>query len=285
MRRKALGKGLEALIPKQEQETLDEGYRMIAVNSISPNPYQPRSNVEDTEIKDLVASVKEKGVIEPLIVRRSGNTFVLAAGERRLKAAKLAGLQEVPVIIRDLTDQELLEIGLIENLHRKDLNPIEEADAYEQLIKKFGYTHEQIAELVSRDRTTITNTLRLLMLPEKIKTFLRRGSLNQGHARALLALEDEITMIHIAERIVRDHLSVRQTEALIRRMQSRPRISPGREKAANLVILEDELSKLLHTKVIIDWKKDKGTITIHCYSLDDFDRIYSVLKKGNKRDR
>lgn len=285
MRRKALGKGLEALIPKQEQETLDEGYRMIAVNSISPNPYQPRSNVEDTEIKDLVASVKEKGVIEPLIVRRSGNTFVLAAGERRLKAAKLAGLQEVPVIIRDLTDQELLEIGLIENLHRKDLNPIEEADAYEQLIKKFGYTHEQIAELVSRDRTTITNTLRLLMLPEKIKTFLRRGSLNQGHARALLALEDEITMIHIAERIVRDHLSVRQTEALIRRMQSRPRISPGREKAANLVILEDELSKLLHTKVIIDWKKDKGTITIHCYSLDDFDRIYSILKKGNKRDR
>ncbi len=285
MRRKALGKGLEALIPKQEQETLDEGYRMIAVNSISPNPYQPCSNVEDTEIKDLVASVKEKGVIEPLIVRRSGNTFVLAAGERRLKAAKLAGLQEVPVIIRDLTDQELLEIGLIENLHRKDLNPIEEADAYEQLIKKFGYTHEQIAELVSRDRTTITNTLRLLMLPEKIKTFLRRGTLNQGHARALLALEDEITMIHIAERIVRDHLSVRQTEALIRRMQSRPRISPGREKAANLVILEDELSKLLHTKVIIDWKKDKGTITIHCYSLDDFDRIYSVLKKGNKRDR
>ena len=285
MRRKALGKGLEALIPKQEQETLDEGYRMIAVNSISPNPYQPRSNVEDTEIKDLVASVKEKGVIEPLIVRRSGNTFVLAAGERRLKAAKLAGLHEVPVIIRDLTDQELLEIGLIENLHRKDLNPIEEADAYEQLSKKFGYTHEQIAALVSRDRTTITNTLRLLMLPEKIKTFLRRGTLNPGHARALLALENEITMIHVAERIVRDHLSVRQTEALIKRMQSRPRISPGREKAANLVILEDELSKLLHTKVIVDWKKDRGTITIHCYSLDDFDRIYSVLKKGNKRDR
>lgn len=284
MRRKALGKGLEALIPKQAQETLDEGYRLISVNSISPNPYQPRGNVEDAEIRDLVASVKEKGVIEPLIVRRSGSTFVLAAGERRLKAAKLAGLQEVPVIIRDLTDQELLEIGLIENLHRKDLNPIEEADAYEQLSKKFGYTHEQIAQLVSRDRTTITNTLRLLMLPEKIKRFLRSGALNPGHARALLALEDEITMLHVAERIVRDHLSVRQTEALIKRMQSKPRISPGREKAANLLILEDELSKLLNTKVIIDWKKDKGTLTIHCYSLDDFDRIYSVLKKGNKKD-
>lgn len=285
MRRKALGKGLEALIPKQAQETLDEGYRLISVNSISPNPYQPRGNVEDAEIRDLVASVKEKGVIEPLIVRRSGSTFVLAAGERRLKAAKLAGLQEVPVIIRDLTDQELLEIGLIENLHRKDLNPIEEADAYEQLSKKFGYTHEQIAQLVSRDRTTITNTLRLLMLPEKIKRFLRSGALNPGHARALLALEDEITMLHVAERIVRDHLSVRQTEALIKRMQSKPRISPGREKAANLLILEDELSKLLNTKVIIDWKKDKGTLTIHCYSLDDFDRIYSVLKKGNKKDK
>lgn len=284
MRRKALGKGLEALIPKQAQETLDEGYRMISVDSISPNPYQPRSNVEDAEIKDLVSSVKEKGVIEPLIVRRSGTTFVLAAGERRLKAAKLAGLQEVPVIIRDLTDQELLEIGLIENLHRKDLNPIEEADAYEQLRKTFGYTHEQIAQLVSKDRTTITNTLRLLMLPEKIKRFLRSGTLNPGHARALLALEDEIKMLHAAERIVRDHLSVRQTEALIKRIQSKPRIAPGREKGANLLILEDELSKLLHTKVIIDWKKDKGTITIHCYSLDDFDRIYSVLKKGNKKE-
>jgi len=285
MRRKALGKGLEALIPKQEQETLDEGYRMISVNSILPNPYQPRGTVEDAEIKDLVASVKEKGVIEPLIVRRSGTTFVLAAGERRLKAAKLAGLQEVPVIIRDLTDQELLEIGLIENLHRKDLNPMEEADAYEQLSKKFGYTHEQIAQLVSKDRSTITNTVRLLMLPEKIKRFLHSGVLNPGHARALLALEDEIKMLHVAEQIVRDHLSVRQTEALIKRMQSKPRISPGREKGANLLILEDELSKLLHTKVIVDWKKDKGTITIYCYSLDDFDRIYSVLKKGNKKEK
>jgi ParB family chromosome partitioning protein len=285
MRRRALGKGLEALIPKQSQEALDEGYRMITVDSISPNPFQPRDTVEDAELKELVASVKEKGVIEPLIVRRSGSTFVLAAGERRLKAAKLAGLQEVPVIIRDLTDQELLEIGLIENLHRKNLNPIEEADAYGQLNKKFGYTHEQIAHLVSKDRTTITNALRLLMLPEKIKRFLRTGALNSGHARALLALDGEITMLNVAERIVRNHLSVRQTESLIKRMQSKPRISPGREKGANLVVLEDELSKLLHTKVVIDWKKDKGTITIHCYSLDDFDRIYSVLKKGNKQEK
>jgi ParB family chromosome partitioning protein len=283
MRRKALGKGLEALIPKREQEALDEGYRMISVDSISPNPYQPRENVEDAELKDLIASVKEKGVIEPLIVRRSGTTFTLAAGERRLKAARLAGLQEVPVIIRDLTDQELLEIGLIENLHRKDLDPMEEADAYEQLSKKFKYTHEQIARLVSKDRTTVTNTLRLLTLPEKIKHLLRSGTLHHGHARALLALEDETKMLHVADRIVRDHLSVRQTEALIKRMQHKPHISPGREKEANLLILEDELSKLLHTKVIVDWKKNKGTITIHCYSLDDFDRIYSVLRKSNKK--
>ena len=283
MRKRALGKGLEALIPKREQETLHEGYRMISVDVILPNPHQPRAEIADEDVEDLVSSVQEKGVIEPLIVKRSGNKFILAAGERRLKAAQLAGLTEVPVIIRDLTDQELLEIGLIENLHRKDLNPMEEADAYEQLSKKFGLTHEQIAHLVSKDRTTITNTLRLLALPEKIKRYLRSGALNQGHARALLALEDELKMVEVAERIVRDQLSVRQTEILIKRMQSKPRIVPGPEKEANLLILEDELSKLLHTKVVIDWKKDKGTITIHCYSLEDFDRFYSVLKKGNKR--
>jgi ParB family chromosome partitioning protein len=282
MRKRALGKGLEALIPTKDDGMFQEGYRMISIQAVKPNPHQPRAKIEESDIKDLISSIKEKGIIEPLIVKRTGNTFVLAAGERRFRAAQFAGLKEVPVLIKDLTDQELLEIGLIENLHRKDLNPIEEALAYEELHTKFDLTHDRIAQLVGKDRSTITNALRLLNLPEKIKRFLRNGKLNQGHARALLVLEDELRMVQIAERIVEEQLSVRVTEALLKRLQRRPRIVPGPEKEPNLLILEDELSKLLHTRVIIEWKRNKGTITIHYYSLEDFTRIHDILKKGKK---
>lgn len=282
MRKRALGKGLEALIPTKDDGMLQEGYRMISIQAVKPNPHQPRAKIEESDIKDLISSIKEKGIIEPLIVKRTGNTFVLAAGERRFRAAQFAGLKEVPVLIKDLTDQELLEIGLIENLHRKDLNPIEEALAYEELHTKFDLTHDRIAQLVGKDRSTITNALRLLNLPEKVKRFLRNGKLNQGHARALLVLEDEMRIVQIAERIVEEQLSVRVTEALLKRLQRRPRIVPGPEKEPNLLILEDELSKLLHTRVIIEWKRNKGTITIHYYSLEDFTRIHDILKKGKK---
>lgn len=282
MRKRALGKGLEALIPVKDKGVFHEGYRMIPIKDINPNPYQPRAKIEESEVKDLILSIKKKGVIEPLIVKRVDKKFVLAAGERRLRAAQFAGLKEVPVVIRDLTNQELLEIGLIENLHRKDLNPIEEANAYDELNKKFGLTHDQIASLVGKDRSTITNTLRLLTLPKKLVGYLRSGKLNQGHARALLSIGDEIRMLHIAECIVKEERSVRATEALVKRLQRKPRIVPGPEKSANLLILEDELSKLLHTKVAIDWKKNKGSITIHCFSLEDFTRIYEILKKGKK---
>ncbi len=280
MRKRALGKGLKALIPAKDKAVFQEGYRMVSILDIKPNPYQPRAKIQESEIKDLILSIKEKGVIEPLIVRREDEKFVLAAGERRLRAAQLAGLKEVPVVIRDLTNQELLEIGLIENLHRKDLDPIEEANAYDELNKKFGLTHDQIAALVGKDRSTITNTLRLLTLPKKIRNYLRSGKLSQGHARTLLSIEDEIKMLQIAERIVKEEVSVRAAEALVKRLQRKPRILPGPEKSANLLILEDELSKLLHTKVTIDWKKNKGSITIHCFSLEDFTRIYEILKKG-----
>lgn len=282
MRKKVLGKGLEALIPTKDDGVLQEGYRMIPIQDIKPNPHQPRARIEESDIKDLISSIKEKGIIEPLIVKRTGNTFVLAAGERRFRAAQFAGLKEVPVVIKDLTDQELLEIGLIENLHRKDLNPIEEALAYEELHTKFDLTHDRIARLVGKDRSTISNVLRLLNLPEKIKRFLRNGKLNQGHARALFVLEDEMRMVQIAERIVEEQLSVRVTEALLKRLQRRPRIVPGPEKEPNLLILEDELSKLLHTRVIIEWKRNKGTVTIYYYSLEDFTRIHDILKKGKK---
>ncbi len=282
MRRRALGKGLEALIPSQQKGDLAEGYRLVPIGDIKPNPHQPRAKIEDAEIQELIASIKEKGVIEPLVVKRTGKTFVLAAGERRLRAARRAGLKEVPVIIRDLSDQELLEIGLIENLHRKDLNPIEEATAYDELNQKYKLTHDQIAQLVGKERSTVTNTVRLLSLPEKVKKYIRSGKLDQGHARALLSLDDDMKIIQLAERIVKQGLTVRATENLVKRLRKKPRILPQKDKGANLIILEDELSKLLNTKVTLDWKKNRGTVTIHCYSLEDFDRIYNILKQGRK---
>jgi len=279
MRKRALGRGLEALIPTREKEIFQEGYRMIPVAAIKRNPYQPRAPIDESELKDLVSSIKEKGVIEPLIVKRSGDQFVLAAGERRLSAARIAGLKEVPAIIRDLGDRELLEIGLIENLQRKDLNPIEEALAYDQLSKKFNLTHDRIALLVGKDRSTVTNAVRLLALPRRVVEYLRKGKINAGHARALLALSDEIQILHVTERIIRDDLSVRQTEAMVRRLGRKPRITLAKGKEPNIVMLEEELSKLLRTKVSIDWGKNRGSIVIHCPSVDDFNRVYEYLKK------
>ena len=282
MRKRALGRGLESLIPTKEKEVFQEGYRMIPINAIKRNPYQPRAPIDESEIRDLVASIKEKGVIEPIIVKRSGDGFILAAGERRLKAARTAGLKEIPAVIRDLSDQELLEIGLIENLQRRDLNPVEEAQAYEQLTSKFQMTHDRIAQLVGKDRSTVTNALRLLSLPRRVVEYLRAGKMNAGHARALLSLDDEMQIIHIAERIVREDLSVRQAEAIVRKLGRKPRITLAKTKEPNIVMLEEELSKLLSTKVSIEWRRNRGSIVIHCPSVNDFNRIYEYLKKSKK---
>lgn len=279
MRKRALGKGLEALIPVKEKEVFQEGYRLIPIEAVKKNPYQPRAKIDASEIKDLVSSIKEKGVIEPIVVKRSDDHFILAAGERRLKAARVAGLKEIPAIIRDLNDQELLEIGLIENLQRRDLNPIEEALAYEQLNKNFGLTHDRIAVLVGKDRSTITNAVRLLILPKRIVEYLHLGKLNAGHARALLALDGEIKKLEVADRIVREGLSVRQTEALVRKLNRKPRIIPAKVKEPNIVMLEEELSKILRAKVSIEWKKNRGSIVINCYNVDDFNRLYEILKR------
>lgn len=282
MRRRALGKGLEALIPRKDKEVFEEGYRLIPVDAVKRNPHQPRAKIEESEIKDLVASIREKGVIEPIVVKRSNDNFILAAGERRLKAARLAGLKEIPAIIRDLNDQELLEVGLIENLQRQDLNPVEEALAYEQLHKNFGLTHDRIAMLVGKDRSTISNAVRLLALPKKIVGYLRSGQMNAGHARALLALDSETKMLVAADRIVSEGLSVRQAESMVRKMQQKPRIVPAREKEPNIVMLEEELSKLLRARISIEWKRNRGSITIHCHSVDDFNRIYELLRKTRR---
>lgn len=279
MRKRALGKGLEALIPVKEKEVFQEGYRLIPIEAVKRNPYQPRARIEASEIRDLVSSIKEKGVIEPIVVKRSDDHFILAAGERRLKAARAAGLKEIPAIIRDLNDRELLEIGLIENLQRRDLNPIEEALAYDQLNKKFELTHDRIAELVGKDRSTITNAVRLLALPKRVVEYLRIGKLNAGHARAILSLDNDTKRLEVAGRIVREGLSVRQAELLVKKLGRKSRIIPAKVKEPNIILLEEELSKILRAKVTIDWKKNRGSIVIHCYNLDDFNRLYDILKR------
>ncbi len=282
MRKRALGKGIEALISREEKTVLQEGFRMIPIADIQPNPYQPREKITEESIKELVSSVREKGIIEPIIVKRYNDKYILAAGERRFRAAQIAGLKEIPAIIKELSEQELLEIGLIENLHREDLNPIEEALAYEQLNKKFNLTHEQIAQIVGKDRSTITNLLRLLTLPEKIKEYLRSGLIQEGHARAILSLDNEIKMLQVADKIVKEQLSVRETEKLVKKWSKLPKIRPGKEKEPNLLILEDELSKILRTRVNVEWKKNKGKIIVHCLSLEDFNRIYESLRRLKK---
>lgn len=282
MRKKALGRGIDALIERKEKELIREGFQFLPLTAIKPNPYQPRHSIKEEGLKELAASIQEKGVIEPIIVRRSQDGYVLAAGERRFRAAQLAGLREIPAVVREMTDVELLEIGLVENLNRQDLNPLEQAAGFDELHRRFELTHEQIARLVGRDRSTVTNALRLLSLPEKVKEHIRAGRLTEGHARTLLTINNEIKLIQVAERIVREDLSVRAAENLVKKLQHQPVIRPGREKEANLMILEDELSKLLHTKIEIIWKKNRGAITIHCYSLEDFNRIYETLRKVKK---
>ncbi len=282
MRKRALGRGIEALISSEDKTVLREGFRMIPIGDIKPNPYQPREKINEESIRELVNSIKEKGIIEPIIVKKYDNQYILAAGERRFRAAQIVGLKEVPAIIRDLSEQELLEIGLIENLHRENLNPIEEALAYEQLSRKFGLTHEEISKLVGKDRSTVTNVLRLLILPEKVKNYLKNGQIQEGHARAILSLDSEIKMLQAADRVVQESLSVRDPEKLVQRLAKIPKIRPGKEKEPNLMILEDELSKILRTRVNVEWKKKKGAITIYCMSLEDFNRIYDMLRKIKK---
>lgn len=275
MGRKALGKGIHAIIPEEVKRVLEGELREIPASSISPNPYQPREGGEEN-LSELVASIKEKGILEPLIVRRKGEGYELVAGGRRLKAAIQAGLERVPVVIREATDSELLELALIENLQRKDLNPIEEASAYQRLSKEFGLTHEEIAKKVGKSRANITNTLRLLTLPGKTKRYLRVGKISAGHARALLSIPSPSLIDKLCDRIVREGLSVREIERLTS-LKRKKRVE--HPKDPHILTLEDSLSESLGTKVRIHKRGKKGRIYIEFYSEEDLERLISRIIK------
>ena len=272
--RRALGRGLGALLSGPEIP----GIREIPVDAIAANPRQPRKRFGEEGLGSLTASIREQGVLSPLILRRGRDGYELVAGERRLRAARLAGLTSVPAIVRDVADAQALELALVENIQREDLNAVEEAEAYRRLLDDFGETQDGIARRVGRDRSTISNALRLLRLPQRILDDITAGTLTEGHARALLALEDEADQLRVRDMITKGRLSVRQAEALVRRQKSNAITESRRPRRDhNLAALEDRLRGLLGTKVRITRRGKGGTVEIEFYSEEDLDRILETM--------
>ncbi|KAF0143301.1 MAG: chromosome partitioning protein ParB family [Nitrospirae bacterium] len=273
----ALGKGLEALIPEKGEEVL-----YLEINRIFPGGEQPRKTFRDSSLKELAVSIKEKGVLQPVIVSRLGDgSFRLVAGERRWRASQLAGLKKIPAIVKNVASKDALEIALIENIQREDLNPVETAEAFSKLLKEFNLTQEELSEKVGKERATVANYLRLLRLPEEIKSLISDGSLSMGHARAVLSIEGRAHQIEAVRKIITKGLSVREAEALAKNISlagiKKPK-SHKAQKAPEIASLEDKLIKSLGTKVRIHHKGKKGgKIEIEYYSLDELDRLLDIL--------
>lgn len=274
-----MGRGLEALIPK---ESRGEGTTMVSINEIRPNTLQPRKDFDDDTISELTASIKEKGILQPIVVRQAGSGYEIIAGERRWRAAQRAGIVRVPVVVKDASDREALELALIENLQREDLNPIEEASGYQHLIEVYGLTHEEVSVQIGKDRSTITNQLRLLKLSEEAKRALIEGEITAGHARALLSIESHSDANLVLQTIKKKKLSVRTTESLIRNISraKRAQIKPA-SADPYLERLADDLKGAMSTQVRIIYNKGKGRIEIDYYSDDELERLVSTLL-GNK---
>ncbi len=288
-KRQALGKGLGALIPpKRADEGGGEGVRRgvmtVAIEEIRPNRFQPRKTFEDSALEELTESIREHGLMQPVLVRRHGSGYEIIAGERRWRACQMAGLKSIEVIVKDLADSQSFEWALIENIQREDLNPIEEAEAYRRLLDAGSLTQEQLAQRVSKDRSTIANALRLLKLPNEVRRQVVAGALSMGHARAILALDDEETMVKMAREVVKKGLSVREVERRVRALRApstRETVDPyaeipGGEPAVKRT--QEELVRSLATKVRIVPKGARGKIEIDYASFDELNRLVDLLK-------
>jgi ParB family transcriptional regulator, chromosome partitioning protein len=283
--KRALGRGLSALIPAAAgvplQGDTGPGVLRLPLERIARDPRQPRRTFEAEALRALADSIQAQGVIQPILVRREGAGFQLIAGERRWRAAQIAGLQEIPAILREVTEAEAFLLALVENLQRTDLNPMEEAEGYRRLVDEFGLTQEEVSARVGKDRSTVANGLRLLGLPESVKTLLRSGALSMGHARALLGAA-EAERVGLAERVASSGLSVRETERLVR---ARRRPSPKSSKAkkpspsAAARTLVEELQRLLGTKVRLEDRGGAGTLAIDFFSYEDLERIVRLLRR------
>lgn len=273
-----LGKGLGALIPEEEKIEEAKG-NLISINLIKPNVDQPRKEFDKEKIMNLANSIKEHGIIQPLILKKQDESYVIVAGERRWRAAKEAGIKEIPAIVMELTEKQVLEISLIENIQREDLNPIEEAKAYKKLLDDFDLTQEELSAKLGKSRVAITNTLRLLNLDEVVQQFLIEGIITEGHGRALLALPNLNMQHEMCKKIVDENLSVRETEKVIKNLLN-PQSKELKKKIETQPYLNDVKSKLENhfgTKVMINAKKNRGKIEIEYYSNDDLQRILDII--------
>jgi ParB family chromosome partitioning protein len=281
MTRKALGQGLNALL--RTVETSTAGLAEVAVDQIDPNPFQPRRTFSAEKLKELADSIRASGVVQPVLLRRSDGRYQLIAGERRWRAAREAGLATVPAVVREIGDRDALELALTENLLREDLNPIEAAHGYSLLQQKHGLSHEEIAERLGLDRSTVTNTLRLLRLPADVQQLIAEGAISAGHARALLGLESETAQLQLARLIVKQGLSVRQAENLVAARGSRPQKKQEPDAApkldANVRAAVLEMERTLGTRVKVNGDEKRGKIEISYFSADDLNRIYEWIVK------
>ena len=279
-RRSGLGKGLDALIPSGEREPSASGVTQIPIDNISPNPRQPRANFEPSELTELAASIREHGVLQPLIVKKGEkpDQYTLITGERRLLAAKEANLNTVPAILRDVSDQELVELALVENVQRADLSPLEAAEAYRQLTEEFNLSHEEIASRVGKSRVSVTNTLRLLNLAPAVQKALAEGRISEGHARALLALPTPQSQSAALQTVINQELNVRQTEELVRRLSGEKTPKPPKpEQPPEVIALQDRLREHLGTKVSLNQRRKGGTVVIHYYSDEELNALVDLI--------
>lgn len=278
MSKKALGKGLGAFIPEEFSILKDERFAEIEVEDLKPNPFQPRLKFDDQTIDELAQSIKETGIVQPVIVVPEEDHYKIIVGERRWRAAQRAGLRKIPVLIRNIPKDKELEVSLIENIHREELNALEIARAYQRLIDDHGYALHDLAGKVGKDRSSVTNYLRLLKLPDEIQDRLTDGSITMGHARAMLALEDTATQLFCCRQVIDRGLSVRNTEALVNRLKKRAPRAQRSLADPDLHALQEEMLKLLGTKVMIAGNRNKGVLRIYYFSLDDLNRIFDRIK-------
>lgn len=282
MKKKALGKGLKAFLPEDYAILKEERYAELDIDQLKPNPLQPRMKFDQDSIDELARSIKESGVLQPLLVVTAGNHYKIIVGERRWRAAQKIGLKKIPVIIRTIPEERQIEASLVENLQREDLNPLEIASAYQKLIKELNYTQQGVAEKVGKDRASVANYIRLLKLPDEIQDMLGEGKISMGHARALINLENAEKQVFISRQIVQKNLSVRDVEKKISRLKLKTPSEQGQAPDPDLLALQEEFIKLFGTKVSISGNQNKGIVKLYYYSMDDLNSIYEKIKGVKK---
>ena len=295
VKRNGLGKGLDSLIPNKTEKTVktekkpeqkneesqnSSGEILVKINQVEPNREQPRKEFDEDSLMELADSIKQFGILQPLLVQKRKDYYEIIAGERRWRAAKIAGIKEVPIIIRDYTDQEIVEISLIENIQRENLNPIEEAMAYKRLLEEFHLKQDEVAERVSKSRTAVTNSMRLLKLSPRVQQMIVDDMISTGHARALLAIDDEEQQYQLANRIFDEKLSVRETEKLVKALRN-PKKEVKKQKSEHMFVydnIEEQMKNIIGTKVSVNPKANgKGKIEIEYYSEEELERIYDLI--------